>query len=202
VGEEHFKTRIEEFVDHNHVHGQLDAIHTHSHTMHTRVRPTLEELYFLQGPTNIQWHEQVPMKGHPTNPGCELVELRLLFTILLLVFRNMFYRGAAIYHLFVSDQTRVCDITRIPCNALQCLPIVAAGPICGNRWGWVITGTAKFAKNHKILSRIKVWWETLMVFLWLELIMSILAECQPFVHHGLGETRAKPPAFGHRWWAE
>jgi hypothetical protein len=26
--------------------------------------------------------------------------------------------------------------------------------------------------------------------------MSILAECQPFAHHDLGETRAKPPASG------
>jgi hypothetical protein len=57
------------------------------------------------------------MKGHPTNPGCELVELRL-FTILPLVLRNMFYRGAAIYHLFVSDPTRVGDDTHIPCNAV------------------------------------------------------------------------------------
>jgi hypothetical protein len=53
------------------------------------------------------------------NPGCELFELRLLFTILSLVLRNMFYRGAAIKHLFVSDPTRVCDITRIPCNAVS-----------------------------------------------------------------------------------
>jgi hypothetical protein len=27
-------------------------------------------------------------------------------------------------------------------------------------------------------------------------MMSMLAECQPFVHHGLGEMRAKPPASG------
>jgi hypothetical protein len=46
-----------------------------------------------------------------------LVELRLHFTILLLVLRNMFYRGAAI-HLFVSDPTRVGDVTRILCNAV------------------------------------------------------------------------------------
>jgi hypothetical protein len=26
--------------------------------------------------------------------------------------------------------------------------------------------------------------------------MTILAECQPFVHHGFGETQAKPPASG------
>jgi hypothetical protein len=37
----------------------------------------------------------------------------------------MFYRGAAIHHLFVSDPTRVGDITRIPCNAVP--------PDCGCR---------------------------------------------------------------------
>jgi hypothetical protein len=31
---------------------------------------------------------------------------------------NMFYRGAAIHHLFVSDRTRVGDVMRIPCNAV------------------------------------------------------------------------------------
>jgi hypothetical protein len=30
----------------------------------------------------------------------------------------MFYRGADIHHLFVSDQTRVGDVTHIPCNAV------------------------------------------------------------------------------------
>jgi hypothetical protein len=52
----------------------------------------------------------------PMNPRWELVELRLLFTILPLVLRNMFYSGSAFHHLFVSDPTRVGDVTRIPCN--------------------------------------------------------------------------------------
>jgi hypothetical protein len=51
-----------------------------------------------------KWRERVPM-----NSGCELVELRLLF---------MFYRGAAIHHLFILDSTRVGDITCFPCNAV------------------------------------------------------------------------------------
>jgi hypothetical protein len=38
---------------------------------------------------------------------------------------NMFYRGAAIHHLFVPDPTRVGDVTRIPCNAVP--------PDCGCR---------------------------------------------------------------------
>jgi hypothetical protein len=38
--------------------------------------------------------------------------------ILPLVLRNMFYRGAAIHHLFISDSTRVGDVTRIPYNAV------------------------------------------------------------------------------------
>jgi hypothetical protein len=53
------------------------------------------------------------MKGHPTNTGYELVELRLLFTILPLVLRNMFYRGAAIHHFVTSRAFCV----------MQCLPI-------------------------------------------------------------------------------
>jgi hypothetical protein len=28
-------------------------------------------------------------------------------------------------------------------------------------------------------------------------LMSMLAECQPFARHGLGETQAKPPATGN-----
>jgi hypothetical protein len=39
-------------------------------------------------------------------------------TILPLVIRHMYYRGAAIHHLFLSDPTRVGDVTRIPCNAV------------------------------------------------------------------------------------
>jgi hypothetical protein len=38
--------------------------------------------------------------------------------ILPLVLRNMFYRVAVINHLFISDPTQVCDVTRIPCNAV------------------------------------------------------------------------------------
>jgi hypothetical protein len=36
----------------------------------------------------------------------------------------------------------------------------------------------------------------LMGFWRKQIIMSILAECQPFLRHGLGETRAKPMASG------
>jgi hypothetical protein len=39
-------------------------------------------------------------------------------TILPLVLRNMSYHGAEIHHLFVLDQTRVGDVTHIPCNAV------------------------------------------------------------------------------------
>jgi hypothetical protein len=35
-----------------------------------------------------------------------------------LVLQNIFYFGAAIHHLFVSDPTWVGDVTRIPCNAV------------------------------------------------------------------------------------
>jgi hypothetical protein len=71
--------------------------------------------------------------------------------ILPLVLRNMFYRGADIHHLFVSDQTRVGDIT--PFRVMQCLPIVAAGsiltsfPIDRNGGGRTITGTAMKRQN-------------------------------------------------------
>jgi hypothetical protein len=41
----------------------------------------------------------------------------------------------------------------------------------------------KFSKNQKNLG-----------FLRKQIIMSILAECQPFACHSLGETRAKTPA--------
>jgi hypothetical protein len=159
--------------------------------MHIRVRPT------------SKWRERVPM-----NPGCELVELRLLFTILPLVLRNMFHRGAAIHHLSVSDPTRVGDVTHIPCNAVPpdrgcpvnptLKPVFWLAETGGRR---AITGMAKFAKNHQIL----------MGFWWQQIIMSILAECQPFACQWLGNVSKTtgPQAIGdglvkqdhiHWWW--
>jgi hypothetical protein len=54
----------------SHMHGQLDTMHTHSHTtMHTRVRPT------------SKWHERVPSPSHKP-----LMIMSCLFSIEILNF--------------------------------------------------------------------------------------------------------------------
>jgi hypothetical protein len=189
-------TRIEQFaderiVDHIHLHGQRDTIHTHSkftysHNAYTRA-----------------------------NPGCELVELRSHSSrsYSWVKLRNIRYGGACCHPSFYSLRIRLESVTSRAFRVMQCLPIVAVRSIlCWNqlsdrqkrgRQNDYGNGneTAKFAKNHQILSRIKVRWETLMGFWRQQIIMSILAECQPFAHGGLGETRAKPPASGPLAWA-
>jgi hypothetical protein len=97
------------------------------------------------------------------NLGRELVELRLLITILPLVSRNMFYRGAAIHHLFVSDPTRVGDVTRISCNAVPpdrgcrvnptLKPVFRLAEIGPGR---AITGTAMKQQNSLKIIKINV----------------------------------------------
>jgi hypothetical protein len=133
------------------------------------------------------------------NPGCELVELRLLFTILPLVLRNMFYRGTTIHHFvrFGSDSSRwhhAHSVYAVPPDRVSVFRSAETGE--AERLYENGNETAKFAENHQIFSRLKVRWEILMGFWPLQIIMSILAECQRFARHGLGETWAKPPASG------
>jgi hypothetical protein len=141
-------TRIKQFasqriVDHIHMHGQLDTMHTHSHTMHTCVR--CESRVRIGRVTIIVHDPAAGVKEH-------VLSWRCMLSIILFVSKSRAFR------------------------VMQCLPIVAARSIL--RWNQFSNRqkrgrqsdygngneTAKFTKNHQILSRIKVRWETLMGF--------------------------------------